>query len=276
MLKGTVPGDDGRPANEVGVWTKDKHQILRNYVGVTSAVRNKFLKGNSKSATYIDLYCATGRAMIRETGEFIDGSSLIAWKESCRKNAPFSEVIVADIDVEAIEYCRTRLENVSAPVRTFVGPAHCTVHEICDVLNPYGYHFVFIDPFSLGALPFSVIEKLCKVKSLDLLIHFSSSDLQRNFGHFLAGKQEGLDVFAPGWRNSVPQNEKEHVQRRKVFDYWRELIGTTGKWTANGIEHITGSNNQSLYWLVLASGNKMAAELWDKVRNISPQQGMFD
>lgn len=273
--KNIVEADDGGFANEVGVWALEKHRRLTNYVGITSAVRRKWLKGSSGSATYIDLYCAMGRSKIKTTGEFVDGSSVAAWKESQVKNAPFSQVFIADADEEAVEQCTARLVAAGAPVVSSVGKAEDTVNEICDALDPRGYHFAFVDPYNLETLPFQIIERLCAVSRMDLLIHVSALDLQRNFGEFLSGKQKGLDSFAPGWRDVVEDHAKPLESRQKVFAYWRKKISEVGKLTAPGIELVSGSKNQPLYWLVLASGHPLAEKFWDEIRNVNPQQSLF-
>ena len=61
--------DDGLPLDEVGPWAKDKHDRLRKYVDISRAARRKWIEGSSKSATYVDLFCGTGRSIIRDTNE---------------------------------------------------------------------------------------------------------------------------------------------------------------------------------------------------------------
>jgi three-Cys-motif partner protein len=79
MTRGTIADDDGLPIDEVGAWAKEKHTRLRKYVGITSATRRKWIQG-SGGATYIDLFCGTGRAVIRDSGERINGSPLVAFE----------------------------------------------------------------------------------------------------------------------------------------------------------------------------------------------------
>lgn len=67
--------EDGLPIDEVGPWVKEKHERLRKYIDITSATRRKWIQGPG-GATYIDLFCGTGRAIIRDTNEKVDGSPL--------------------------------------------------------------------------------------------------------------------------------------------------------------------------------------------------------
>ena len=66
---GTLVDDkDGLPAAEVGEWAKQKHDYLCRYLNISRYTRTMFLKGHSKSATFIDLFCGPGRAMVKEIG----------------------------------------------------------------------------------------------------------------------------------------------------------------------------------------------------------------
>src|SRR5271165_6274433 len=87
-----INGDDGLIAEEVGIWAVEKHNYLKRYLNISSAARKKFLGVGKAGATFIDLFCATGRARIRETGEWIDGSALAAWKIAQQGGAPFSDI----------------------------------------------------------------------------------------------------------------------------------------------------------------------------------------
>ena len=54
------------------------------------------------------------------------------------------------------------------------------VNQVVNAINPYGLHLVFLDPFNLAQLPFSIIERMLRVQRMDMIIHFSLQDLQRN------------------------------------------------------------------------------------------------
>src|SRR3984893_8938678 len=73
-----IEGDDGLPGEEVHVWAIEKHKYLKRYLDISRAVRKKFLGNGNAGATYIDLFCGTGRGRIRETGKWIDGSTVSA------------------------------------------------------------------------------------------------------------------------------------------------------------------------------------------------------
>ena len=61
-----VTADDGLPATKVGAWTREKHERLLKYVGITRDVRRKF--GNR---TYIELFCGPGRSVIEDRANLL-------------------------------------------------------------------------------------------------------------------------------------------------------------------------------------------------------------
>ncbi len=262
--------EDGLPLDEVGSWVKDKHDRLRKYVDISRATRRKFVEG-SGGATYIDLYCGTGRAIIRDTGEKIDGSPLVAFKGAREGHVPFSEIHIADASEESCRTAEKRLGAAGGAARTYVGEADSTAVQIVSRLNPHGLHFVFLDPYSLQALPFSVIETFSRLKRVDLLIHVSAQDLQRNLDIYAKASDGPLDKFAPGWRNEVDLKQTQSATRAAYMAYWASKVEALGLPPAKP-ELVSGTTkNQRLYWLVLVSRHELAKEFWDKVRNVSGQ-----
>src|SRR5262245_39313975 len=100
--------DDGLLLDEVGPWAKEKHERLRKYIDISRAVRRKFLQLGG-GATYIDLYCGSGRAIIRDVGTKIDGSPLVAFKSARDGGAPFSEIHIADASLDSCRAAEQRI-----------------------------------------------------------------------------------------------------------------------------------------------------------------------
>ncbi|MBW8310883.1 MAG: three-Cys-motif partner protein TcmP [Rhizobium sp.] len=261
-----IDPSDGLRREIVGGWSVDKHKRLKRYVDITRATRRKFDKSGS---TYIDLYCGTGRLRIKSTGEVSDGSPLVAYRQS-ESDSPFSQIHIADVDSENLAACASRLEMAGAEsVIAQSGPANETVSRICRRLHPSGLHLAFLDPYSIGALPFSVLQELGELRRMDLIVHVSEMDLQRNI---IAMAQDGvLDRFAPGWERAVDLNQRNDVAKRQLLEYWRSLLSAMGYLVSDNIERVTGQKNQPLYWLVLASKNSLADKFWGQVSNVEPQ-----
>jgi three-Cys-motif partner protein len=159
----------------------------------------------------------------------------------------------------------------------YVGKAETTVDHIVKKLNPGGLHFAFLDPYKLDPLPFSIIEKLAKFKSMDMLIHVSIQDFQRNLRRYMKQESGPLDRFAPGWRTVVNRRDTERNIRITIFKHWLGLIRKLDMAASQGteIEKVVGRKRQPLYWLVLVARHPLAHKFWNAIRNVSSQRELF-
>lgn len=258
---------DGLPASEVGAWTEEKHERLRKYIDAAHGARRQF-----KSRSYVDLYCGPGRSWVRETGAFIDGSPLIAFDSAAKHGDQFSELFIADTRSGYLEAAEKRLRARGANVRALPGEAHTVVDQVIAALDPHGLHFAFLDPYNLGTLPFTVIQKLASFKRMDLLVHVSAMDLKRDLHHYIRPDgSKDLDTFAPNWREHVNTKRRKDLIRQEIFEYWRSLIKQLGTSPNDCIEVVENSKSSDLYWLVFIARDKLAHKLWQAVANVSPQ-----
>lgn len=262
---------DGLPASEVGAWTGEKHERLCKYVDSSHGARRGY-----KSRSYVDLYCGPGRSWVRETGALIDGSPLVAFDSAAKRGSQFTEILIADARPDYLAAAEKRLRARGANVRPFSGEAHTVVDQVVAALDPYGLHIAFLDPYSLGAVPFSVIERLALVKRMDLLIHVSAMDLKRDLHNYIRPDgPKDLDNFAPGWREHVDTNGRQDVVRQRIFEYWRSLIKRLGTDANDCIEVVENSKSSDLYWLVFVARHDLAHKLWKAVANVSTQGRLF-
>lgn len=204
----------------------------------------------------------------------IPGSAVVAATEAARHSA-FGKIYIADLDRTNVEHCEQRLaQEKIQPVFAYTGAAEVTAELIRKQLSPSALHLAFLDPYNIQALPFSVIQTLAGLPRMDLLIHVSTMDLQRNVKAFMANGK--LERFAPGWRALVDPASRNDVALLSVFHHWCSLIRDLGyQEVGDLVERVSGSRNQPLYWLVLASKNKLGKEFWAKVSNVSPQQRLL-
>ena len=153
-----------------------------------------------------------------------------------------------------------------------IGRAEDTAVRIVKKLNPYGLHFAFLDPYNLQDMPFSVIEAFSSLKRVDILIHVSAQDLQRNLHSYTKPGDRRLESFAPGWRKAVNLNQSQRAVRASILTYWTSKMEALGLPPARHAELVSGATrNQRLYWLVFVSRSEFAKGLWDKIRNLSGQ-----
>jgi three-Cys-motif partner protein len=270
-----IDGDDGLPAEEVGVWAKEKHDYLCRYIDISRSTRAKYLGPGKAGATYIDLFCGPGRCKVRDSDEWIDGGVVAAWKKSREGGAPFTNIFVGDLDAQRREAATTRLRHLGAPVIEIDGAAAQAARQVVSQLNAYGLHFAFLDPFDLAALNFDIIVALSTLKRIDMLVHISQMDLQRNVVSYATTDNSPFDTFAPGWREKVSIAQGQQELRQQIFQYWRDKVAGLGVWPSTDMRLLTGSNNQPLYWLLMAAKHSLPHKFWATASNIEGQ-GAFD
>lgn len=256
-----IDPDDGLSVMEVGVWSEDKHALIRRFVDASWAARTKWTQ-----RTYVELFCGPGKILVRGSNQIQDGSPIVAWKESARHGGAFTDVFIADLAVESVQSCETRLRALGAPVNAFQGEAASTVDQVLPHLRQSGLHLMVLDPFSIGALDFFILQKLAKLRQVDIILHLSLMDLQRNIEVEYTKSGGLLERFAPNWRNHVKVHDTNKEGARTAYlDYWMDLVRSLGFQVHSRAPLFVNSNNGPLYRLVLLYRHQLAAKLWNDV-----------
>jgi three-Cys-motif partner protein len=267
-------GDDGLVVERVGAWAKTKHKLLTDYIQASGGARSNYHVRSG--AAYIDVFCGPGRSLIRDTNEYIDGSSIAAYKRALKSPAPFSSIEVSDWNEERVGAAHARLRALKAPVVVTPGPAVEAMEQIVQRVHPHGLHFAFLDPHNLGALSFELFKTLKKLKHIDILVHVSIADLQRNVDLYTSEDYDQFDTFAPGWRNAINHNAmNKRTLRAAILNYWSDQVTSLGLTKAKHSELITGPGNQRLYFLSLLSRDRLAHKLWNAISSAAKRPVMF-
>jgi three-Cys-motif partner protein len=173
-------------------------------------------------------------------------------------------------DGDNVHALSQRIANLGAAAKFYNEKAEIAVDRVIYALNPAGLHFAFLDPYNLESLPFSIIQKLAKLNRMDMLIHVSIFDLQRNLRRYLSDGKI-LDSFMPGWRNAVDMNRGDQAVRTDLLRHWLGLIKGLGTTPADGIELVSATGGQRLNWLVFVSAHPLGRKLWDDISNVNDQ-----
>ncbi len=261
-------GSNGLRREIVGSWSHDdKAALVSEYVHLSRVVRKDFV-GNTPC--YIDLYCGPGEVRVRRTDAVYPSTAVVCIARARQTpGAEFGQVWLNDQNAVNVDACRRRIQALGQQnVWATSLSAEDAAASALSVVNRYGFHVALLDPFNLGSLPFTVLRSLAVIKRIDLLIHFSTQDLQRNFGKdFATGKSDALERFAPGWREHVDLTLRGSDAKNAVFRYWRELAARElDMRVSDSIEHVTASSNQTLYYLCLMSRADLADKFWKAVR----------
>jgi three-Cys-motif partner protein len=146
--------------------------------------------------------------------------------------------------------------------------------QIVEGLDPEGLH-AFLDPHNLGTLSFDLFQSLAKLKRIDIIVHVSLSDLQRNVDRYTSSAHDQFDKFAPGWRSHVGTDMSQEGLRGAIIKYWSNKAMELGLPRAKHCELIKGTQGQRLYWLILLARHSLAHTLWSKISSSARSPG-FD
>jgi three-Cys-motif partner protein len=229
----------------------------------------------STGAAYIDVFCGPGRSRIRTTRQYIDGSPVAAFKKASGSLAQFTSINISDADPDLLAAAENRLATLGAPVKAVPGPASSAMPEIMKSLNKRGLHFALLDPHNLGALSFDLFESLAKLERIDIIVHVSLSDLQRNADRYTSEAYDQFDRFAPGWRDHVGTDMNQSSLRAAILEYWSSKVMSLGLPRAEHCELFIGPRGQRLYWLILLARHELAHSLWSKISSSARAPG-FD
>jgi three-Cys-motif partner protein len=148
--------------------------------------------------------------------------------------------------------------------------------QIVKRVHRHGLHFAFLDPHNLGALSFDLLKVLAELKHIDIVVHISVSDLQRNVDLYTSDDYEQFNTFAPGWRDAINFKEMNKTALRSaVLNYWSEQVTDLGLTKAKHSELIKGPGNQRQYWLSLLSRSDLAHKLWVAISSAAKQPVML-
>lgn len=247
-------GGDGLPVRNVGNWTFDKLFYLRRYCHMF----NGGMKNMWPVRTYVELFSGPGRLRVRETGEEIDGSPLVALKT----REPFTRVYFNDLNEQVIEALKVRTQDFSnINVDFYALDCNVAVRHIVEQLPRSSLDLVFVDPTN-WQISFESVRLLALRRHLDLIITFHDGGIKRAF----ESAPEALDQFMDGaeWRLKYAQSLKrgERQGARVLLDSYEDKLRNVG--FTQFIDHIpiTNSRNAIMYHLVFASRHPRAAYFW--------------
>ena len=261
-------GPDNLPVQCVGQWATDKHFYLQKYVEATRAVRARYLEPEGArpagGAAFVDLFAGPGRARVRETGEIIDGSPLVALGHD---EAPFTHVILCELLEVNAQTLTQRTAQHRHRTSIIVGDCNEVIDEVIAKIPPHGLNIALVDPFNLQPLCFDTLARLASVKRMDLVVHFPTNTIKRSL--HADGTKALLDRFlgTTSWRDLVTLPDE--VVR--LIEVLREQLGSLGYGT-DAVRALPVRNTQNvvMYHLVFASKHDRGDKIWNSIARGSP------
>lgn len=247
-----VTGSDGWKVLGLGLWAKDKLSYIRAYCDIF----NVGMKRRWTNRVYIDLFAGPGRCLVRETGEEISGSPLIALH--CKE--PFTHYFFNDADPQAIAALKSRVGPITK-VQYLNEDCNTAVGEIIGGLPSAFLGFCFVDPTGFQ-VKFDSIAQLTAGRRIDLAVTFQAGFIKR----WAREDASALDQFFgdAGWRSlfdKAPRGE----QSRVLLDHYEGKLRTLGYREFKDFLLFKNKKDVPLYYLLFASKHPRGADFWDKI-----------
>jgi three-Cys-motif partner protein len=260
----SVIASDGLPARESGAWVLDKKVYVERYLRIfTKGVSNKW----GGKLAYVDLFSGPGKNVIRDTGEEVDGSPLLALK------CDFARYVFVDAP-EVLATLRTRLRNHPKFARiSFVeGDCNVVISEVLKHLPTDHLTLAFIDPTGLQ-IRFETIRRLVYNRKVDLLMTIQfGMGIQMNLPQYIKSEGDALTGFLGNseWRKDAENVGTVFQAGRRILDRYMAQLRTLGYLDTKDREIVRNDQKMLLYFVIMASRHELGKKFWREVTKIAP------
>jgi three-Cys-motif partner protein len=242
---------DGLPARIVKAHNIYKASSIQGYADLVA----KSMKNKWENLAYIDLFCGPGICWVKDTGEFVYGSPLIAQDVE----PAYSHFIFNDKDPVCVNALKTRLAQAtgSASYMTEDVNAPATILSVRSKIPTWTLSLVLLDPQGCN-LEFETIRRLVTGKPpLDLLINLPINSLKRSREH-----PHVIDrVLGTGWQGACNLDDWP----RTVRAFFQGGLTKLGYQYSVGQQIFSEKNKSPLYDFLMASRNSLAERFFKEV-----------
>ncbi|MGA3094386.1 MAG: three-Cys-motif partner protein TcmP [Dehalococcoidales bacterium] len=266
-----ILGNDRLPLRCIGFWAKDKLYYLQRYMSIfNSSMKDKWFK-----RAYVELFAGPGLGIVRDSGQIISGSPLLAVEQP----VAFSRHIFVDINKAAVEALEKRVKQSksSIDVNFINGDCNDSIGEIRTRIDASYLILTFIDPTSMQTR-FSAINDLTTNLHMDLIINFPLQAINRSYSYAMQGYERKFDDFfgTNEWKSVLNDVSDTRSAGAKLLDLYKGQLKKIGygqikdlssdQQIASGDILVRGPKNIPLYYLIFASRSKIACKFWDEIQ----------
>lgn len=263
---------DGLLLPDVGRWSRGKYHVLSRYLHTFSTA----MKHKWRERHFVDLFAGAGAVVLRNGGEILKSSSLIA----ATVQDPFTHVHLCERDPQRLAALTKRLDALPRPPdrRVVLGDANAVIHDLMRPIPDRGALCVtFADPFGLH-VDFDTIKHVASKKSDLIILLADNMDALRNWAaYYYDNPDSSLDRFMgeSGWREALAQSTSDRFAEH-LRDRYVQQLQTLG-YTHFGFKRIQNSRHRDIYTLVYASRHALGLRFWEQANAIDEggQRALF-
>ncbi len=254
---------DGLPARSSGEWIRRKHHYLDRYCAITATgMKNAF-----SERIFVDVMAGPGICKIKDTGEELPGSPLIALEHE------FTKFVFVESNPALADALERRLAtHPKARLTTVISGDWTQVAVEGRLTFQRGLVVAFVDPTGIAQVPWTAMATLLRNNpKIDLLatLQYAMGITLNVYQYIEAGVNQttALDVFLGerDWRN-WPRDRTDADFTTRVLNRWVEKLGALG--FQGSPQKTVEANGTPLYRLALFSRHRKADEFWRKITTI--------
>jgi len=278
-------------AREIGEWTKEKLEILAEYLGGEEYGGGfAYATKRARGTYYIDAFAGPGKCRVRDTGEEVDGSPLIALKVK----PPFAKYFFFDSDPEAVKALRYLITqdmlDMLSRVTIIAGDCNDRIGEALAQVPQTAPCFAFLDPEG-AELHWDTIVRIAQHKRpnrIEVLVLFPYDGLVRLMPRDPSKLVHAhiIDRVMPDpeeWRRIYEARIKGVLSareaRRAFADMYRNGLLSLGYQYVPPLRVVKGPRGP-LYFLAFATdhhvGLKIMYDVFNKLRETISQLYLFE
>jgi len=280
----TITASDGLIALLVENHTREKLHYLERYIyQFATATKDKWATRN-----FIDLFSGPGVNAVEGKGDEIDGSPLLAIKT----RYPFQTYHFCDMESGFLDVLTKRVQKASldeSKTYYYTGDSNKQVEQVLKRLQPTkSINLVVVDPPGANC-HWETIRKLSKLKYVDFVINFPLGMAIKRILHqsYQAEEDSALDLFfgTQEWRDIYERAAgQSQMVTRPLINLYKRKLAELGYLEAGNIFEKTNylssysssieirrDEGQKLYFLILASRNKLAHRLWSQATKVDDE-----
>ena len=274
--------DDGLILPEVGAWTREKHQKVAYY----SALFSTSMKNVWDCRVYVELFAGAGKSRIREAGEVIPGSPLLA----LAMVDPFDKYVFCEHNSQNIRDLQARVAHQfpSRDVAYIPGDVNQSIPELLSTLPRFnqrhrGLTLCFVDPYKMSQLSFSTLSQLAASLYVDFLVLIPTyMDIHRNLESYMRPDCPTLDRYLGSnewrakWADPARRKSDFGLFVANEFGLQMKRLG----FVYEGIKDLElvrmgSDNNIPLYHLAFFSKSKLGLRFWRETRKNTSEPRLF-
>lgn len=167
---------------DTGAWSVIKLIALGYFVHIYTRIIPRYFK----HMRYIEFLSGAGLCKIKDTGDIVAGSPLVA---AIYRTNPFDEYILIESNEERAAALQNRMELIANNVKVIIGDCNDCIPKIIDNFERGDHYLAFVDCEGLE-VNWSTIYSLLRQPG-DLIFNFQSSSVARVAGRAKGGSFPG-------------------------------------------------------------------------------------